>query len=323
MKKILNLFKKQGGSELLRQYLQSGAFFTAVVEFLLLGKSRTALEILRLSAALKTKNYLFRKYRKALEAFDREYDASAVHKSSNKVWVCWFQGMDKAPHLVRECYRSLHENLYNKEIILITSENMSDYVSFPDYIIEKWKKGLITNTHMTDLLRLELLIQYGGTWVDATVLCTSKREDIPDWYFDSDLFFFQTLKPGRDGQTQFCSSWFMSAKTNNRILMAVRRLCYEYWKTNTKMVDYFLLHDFLTIVLEYYPEEWNRIIPCDNASPHILLLRLFEEYDEKLYEAIKIQSPFHKLSYKFSDEQMQLKGTFYEKLFGSDRVECE
>lgn len=100
--------------------------------------------------------------------------------------------------------------------------------------------------------------------------------------------------------------------------MAVRHLCYEYWKTNTKMVDYFLLHDFLTIVLEHYPEEWNKVVPCDNASPHILLLRLFEEYDVKLYEAVKMQSPFHKLSYKFSDEQIQLKGTFYEKLFGTD-----
>ncbi|RAZ02631.1 capsular biosynthesis protein, partial [Klebsiella oxytoca] len=69
-------------------------------------------------------------------------------------------GMDRAPHLVRACYRSLRENLPDKEIILITSENMSDYVTFPDYIIEKWEKGQITHTHMTDLLRLELLIQY-------------------------------------------------------------------------------------------------------------------------------------------------------------------
>ena len=32
--------------------------------------------------------------------------------------------------------------------------------------------GQITKTHLSDLLRLELLIRYGGTWIDATVFCT-------------------------------------------------------------------------------------------------------------------------------------------------------
>lgn len=199
MQRLKDILKKQGGIELIKQYAKGGALFTAIGEFVLLGKSRTALEILRLSATLKIKQKLQRKYKGVLEQFDREYDESVKHEKSDKVWVCWFQGMDRAPHLVRACYRSLRENLPDKEIILITSENMSDYVTFPDYIIEKWEKGQITHTHMTDLLRLELLIQYGGTWVDATVLCTSKQEQIPDWYFNSNLFFFQTLKPGRDG----------------------------------------------------------------------------------------------------------------------------
>lgn len=44
----------------------------------------------------------------------------------------------------------------------------------------------------------------------------------------------------------------ISAKTNNKILMATRYLCYQYWKENNTMWDYFLLHDFMSIVLEYY-----------------------------------------------------------------------
>ena len=107
---------------------------------------------------------------------------------------------------------------------------MCNYVQFPDFILDKWKNGKITHTHMTDLLRLELLVKYGGMWVDATVLCTSKREEIPDYFFNSELFLYQILKPGRDGQAQPISSWLMSAKTNNKILMMARYLCYEYWK---------------------------------------------------------------------------------------------
>lgn len=310
------VLKKQGGVKLLKQYWKSGAFFTAVSEFLLLGKSRTALEILRLSARLKTKQKLEKKYKKKLDVFDKAYDESLLHEQSNKVWVCWIQGMQDAPKLVQKCYQSLKENLTDREIILITSENIQQYAQLPEYIWKKWKSGQITHTHMTDLLRLDLLVRYGGMWVDATVLCTRRREEIPEYYFDSDLFLYQCLKPGRDGHAAYISSWLMSAKTNNKILMAVQYLCYEYWKEHKDMLDYFLLHDFISIVLERYPKEWQKIIPSDNATPHILLLRLFEQYDERLWGAVKEQVPFHKLSYKFEETQIEIPGTYYKVLFG-------
>ena len=101
--------------------------------------------------------------------------------------------------------------------------------------------------------------------------------------------------------------------------MATRHLCYEYWKKKSKMVDYFLLHNFLSIVLDYYPEDWRKIIPFDNATPHLLLLRLFDTYDEKMWLAIKSQTPFHKLSYKFSDEQREKEGTYYRYIVGGSK----
>lgn len=304
--------KKQGGIELFKRYWRGGAFLTAAGELLLLGKSRTALEILRQAANLKIKQRLEKKYKKALETFDRAYSDSLARNQSDKVWICWFQGLENAPPVVRLCVQSVQENLRDKQIIIITKENIRDYADFPDYIWDKWEKGIITHTHMTDLLRLELLIRYGGLWLDATVLCTSSN--IPDYFFDSDLFFFQCLKPGRDGNSTYISSWLMSAKTNNKLLMACQHLCYEYWKKNDALVDYFLLHDFMAIVMDYYPEDWNAIIPRDNAAPHALQLRLFEKYDERMWNAITQQTQFHKLTYKFADGQTDVEGTYYKKL---------
>lgn len=311
---LKDIFKKQGGAKLIKQYYKSGALLTAVCEFLLLGKSRTALEILRLSTQLKAKQKLERKYKSKLSDFEKIYYNNLAHNSSNKVWICWFQGMDNAPQLVQKCYKSVKDNMPDKDVIVITDNNILKYVQFPDYIMEKWKKGIITHTHMTDLLRLELLIKYGGMWIDATVFCSSN--DIPKYYFDSDLFFYQCLKPGRDGHANYISSWLMSAKTNNKILMATRYLCYEYWKKNNDMVDYFLLHDFMSIVLDSYPQDWHNIVPSDNATPHILLLRLFEQYDQKTWDAIKSQSCFHKLTYKFDKKLSDIDGTYYKKILG-------
>lgn len=309
---LKDIFQRQGGMKLLRQYWQGGALFTGICEFLLLGKSRTALEILRLSTSLKTKQKLEKKYKRKLDEFDRNY-IDKDHQVSNIIWICWFQGMENAPYIVKKCYQSVIENNPDKDVIVITSDNMESYVTFPDYIMEKWKKGVITHTHMTDLLRLELLIKYGGLWLDATVLCTDKA---PSYFFDSDLFFFQNLKPGRDGDCQYISSWLIEAKTNNKILMATKMLCYEYWKTNNSMWDYFLLHDFIAIVLEKYEDDWRRVIPRDNAAPHILLLRLFDQYDENMWNALKAQTPFHKLSYKYDMEKEKEQGTYYKRVLG-------
>lgn len=317
---LKEIFIKQGGFNLIKQYWRSGALFTSIIEFLLLGKDRTALEILRLSADYKSKKYLEKKYIRSLQKFEQQYDNNLPHAQSNKIWVCWLQGLDDSPELVKVCYKSLQEYLTDRDIIFITEENMSQYVCFPKFITEKWRSGRITHTHMTDLLRLELLLKYGGTWIDATVLCTSKRELIPDYFFDSELFVYQTLKPGKDGLSAFISSWYMSACTNNKVLWLTRELCYEYWKANNSMIDYFLLHNFMCIVLEHNRDDWNKIVPRDNSAPHIMLLRLFEKYNKKMFYDIKEQTPFHKLSYKFSEEQKVEKGTYYDMLIrGKDR----
>lgn len=310
---LRKIYHKQGGKELIKQYRKSGALGTALAEFILLGKSRTALEILRNSAQLKTKQHLERRYRNKLIQFDQEYSSCVYkHKNSNTIWICWFQGLENAPEIVRKCYYSMKKNLHKHKIILITSSNINKYVLFPSYIMDKWKAGIITNTHMTDLLRLELLTTYGGTWIDATVLCTEDEKRIPSYFFDSELFFYQCLKPGRDGQSTYMSSWFISARSHNKVLEATKALCYEYWKKNDELIDYYLLHDFLSIVLEHYPEDWNKIVPRDNATPHELLLRMFDSYDDRTWKAIRAQSPFHKLSYKFSKEQAELKGTYFD-----------
>ena len=311
MSKLMKVFKKQGGMKLLKQYWKGGALFTAVGELLLLGKSRTALEQLSLAASLKTKQKLERKYKKYLTQFNENY-TETEHKGANKIWTCWFQGLDEAPIIVKKCVESVRINNPDKEVVVITANNLHDYVRFPEYIEEKWKRGIITHTHMTDLLRLELLIKYGGTWIDATVFCSSSN--IPSYFFDSDLFFYQLLKPGRDGNGIYLSSWFISAKTNNKILMATQKLCYEYWKENDTMWDYFLLHDFLSIVLEYYPDDWDKIVPRDNAAPHMLLLRLFDEYNEEVWKAISEQTPFHKLTYKFESKEQRRDNTYYKKI---------
>ena len=71
---------------------------------------------------------------------------------------------------------------------------------------------------------------------------------------------------------------------------------------------------FFQMVIEAYPDEWNKVVPFSNATPHILLLRLFEEYDETIANAVKEMTSFHKLTYKLKEEVYERKNTFYAHL---------
>ena len=308
MKKFLALFNKVGGKEILRQYWQAYVLLYALVQTLLQGFSKKGLEIVRLSVNNKILGKLRKKYRKTIAKFQAEYTAQP-RQQSNKVWVCWLQGIENAPALVQKCYQSLQDNLTDREIILLTEENYRNYVNFPDHIQKKIDRGIITKTHFSDLLRLELLLNHGGTWIDATVYCSGSN--IPAYMLDSQLFTFQTLKPGLDGHPTCLSSWFMTGCTNHPILLLTRHLLYTYWEKQRKMVDYFLLHDFFQLAIEAYPEEWNQVIPFCNSVPHILLLRLFEPYSDALWQATRAQTPFHKLSYKFPPSEFDKENTYY------------
>lgn len=318
MRNLLDKYTKLGGHTLLKQWIKAGVFFNTLCLAPLLGFSKKGLEILRLAIQYKTQLKLKKRYYYILEeSKEKDYD-SLIRTQSDVIWVCWLQGMETAPLLVQRCYSSLQENLINREVRVVTSDNLYEYVDFPDFILEKWKKGIITNTHFSDLLRLEILIKYGGLWVDSTVLCTGN--DIPEYILNSELFFYQILKPGRDGHAIGLSSWLISSCTNNKILLVTRDLLYDYWKKKSFLVDYYLLHTFMEIVLEFYPNERDKVIKVCNSTPHILLLDIFKQYNAINYGYIKGMSSFHKLSYKHSLEEIKMKNTYYDVIINQGKL---
>ncbi len=158
----------------------------------------------------------------------KEENCSLQHSKSKIIWVCWLQGIEKAPELVRVCYQSLLDMFSDEySINIITEENYSNYVEFPDYIIKKYKKGIFSRTHFSDLLRLELLIKYGGIWVDSTLFFTGK---LPAFMIESDLFVFQSVWPQIFGRATRSESWFISSMQNHPILIFVKDVLYAYWR---------------------------------------------------------------------------------------------
>lgn len=167
--------------------------------------------------------------------------------------------MEQAPELVHVCYESLKQNLPDREINVIDAKNWKEYIELPDYVFHRWEKKQIAPANFSDLLRLELLIKYGGTWVDSTVLCTGfKFQDQSFKYLDADLFLFQYTPDGTTKGVSI-SNWFITNCTNNEVLMAVRDMLYAYWKDYDCTLDYYMFHLFFEMVAREYPEQVGKM----------------------------------------------------------------
>jgi hypothetical protein len=266
------------------------------------GYNRTSLEMIRLHVQHK----LVKKYRKIIK---RRYNEQVKEVTTsenairhNKIWILWYQGIDSAPDIVKQCYNQMLK-LSNKDVILITEDNLSEYVSLPDYILSKYKKGIISHAHFSDILRVELLYQHGGIWLDSTVFCS--KPNLPEYIEKSSLFFYQLLKPGRDGHSLLCSSWAMSASEGNSFLRLIRTFLHDYWSENNSLDDYFLLHIIISASLLECPGYYESLLKVCNSTPHVLLLNFDKKYTPLLYKFLLDSSPVHKLTYRYSKQDSQ------------------
>lgn len=241
---------------------------------------------------------------------NRPWENKEKKQNKDTIWFCWLQGLDNAPLIVKRCYESLQRNINDKKIVVLNENNIFDYVSLPDYIIDKWKKGIIGMAHFTDLVRLELLKEYGGYWIDSTVFCTDAS--LMELIDEEPLFMYSFYYFGFNPEIMELNNWFIYSNTNNNILCLVQNLLYEYWKDYNRPVDYFLFHLFMTMAVEYYEEEYKNMPVISQVDSHVLATYIFDEYNNRKFDILKKSTGFHKLSTRFDDNGKKKKNTFYD-----------
>lgn len=115
--------------------------------------------------------------------YPKHYD---THTSEKNIYVLWLQGEDKMPMVSQICLERLKLLNPDINIVVLTSENLKQHkIELPDYILEKYQKGFISATILSDLIRISLLANNQGLYLDATVYCL---KPLPKWYFDVPFF---------------------------------------------------------------------------------------------------------------------------------------
>ena len=173
-----------------------------------------------------------------------------IGSSSKNIWVLWYQGFDTAPKVVKSNLVQLQKiTRYSKyNIVCLDKNNISKYLKLPDYIIEKVKKGKITLTHLSDIIRAGLLSQYGGIWLDST--CYVKENKFNN--INNYIFYTQKYKPGVSSffNNVKWSGFFMASGRYNPVEVYLYNMFLIYWKKYDVLVDYFLIDIFLKLGYE-------------------------------------------------------------------------
>lgn len=188
----------------------------------------------------------------------------------SSIWFMWLQGIDDAPEISKNNFFYLKKHFGNR-VKLVTAENINTYLNIPDVIYTKWKKNDISNTHFSDIVRVQLLVTYGGLWIDSTVF--AQESFIKS--IDSRTFVIpRTFPPGSNGKSIPVSSWFIKAEKNNMFLEEVQRKLIQYWTEQNRLITYFLLHYILIITSEQMDNYLEKSYPLDNTLPHYLMLQM-------------------------------------------------
>lgn len=235
-------------------------------------------------------------------------------KESNIIWVFWWQGKDKMTSLSRKCYKSILNNKGNRKVILISKNNIRQYAILPEYIYTKIKNREISLTHLSDILRFNLLNNYGGLWMDATLYVTDSLDKFSteelftcSGYEDKYLFNIS------NGQW---TGFFIGGPSHLSLFQFMDNFFQEYWKYNDELIDYFLIDYALNYA-------WNKDLSkfkAVNSKYNTINPRMFElqgilnnKFDIRIINKLTLHTVVFKLSNK-KPINYNNKANFYNHL---------
>nr|QGT49733.1 hypothetical protein Melaina855_1200 [uncultured Candidatus Melainabacteria bacterium] len=248
-------------------------------------------QIKKKEGAGKATKYYVSKYLYAADLAQKELETipqAKINQLTENLWTMWLQ--EDVPEPIQMCLSTIKR--FYPEIIIITEKNLFEYVNIPEYIYEKYKKGIIKPPHFSDYIRMYLLDKYGGTWIDASCLMLDR---IPKFILKQPFFILQT--PNK----KEISNFFIHSGKNNFITKTIKIYLEEYWKHENITIDYFLYHHYFNFIRRAIPrfeQLYNNIIPYLNSKVRYLTDNIAQNADKDAWEYLSKTSFMYKFQRK-------------------------
>lgn len=276
--------------------------------------------------ARKISDYYHEKKEAYIQSYLQEIIQSAISKYKDctvlgikqndaPIWVCWWTGVDTAPRLVQQCVKSILANAGNHPVRLITEKNYAEYVAIPEYIYIKMQRKQMSVAHFADYLRVCLLHQYGGLWLDATIFCA---ESIPDSYFDFPFFTCKSEYQESRYLSHFQWTTFVLGGWKGNVFYGFLKEALElYWQTAETAIDYLFFDDLIYLARQNIPviKKMMDELPINTPHRDDLQAAFNAALSAKEFEnIIKSDTPIYKLSWRESYSEITADGE--ESIYG-------
>ena len=230
-----------------------------------------------------------------------------------KIFTLWLQGEDKAPPLVKACFRSIRRHC-KQELVVLDEKTIFDYITLPPEIMEKRRAGKIKHAHFADICRVELLYEHGGIWLDSTCFVT---EPIPDWIIEQDFFVY--MAGNKVGSPySYMQNCFIRSRKGAYLLDAWRAMMLDFWMHENHSFDYFM-HQLLFKTLvqnDLRAKKYFAKMPHVEQDPtHALWWRYgAKPFNKKIFDDVTSGAFFQKTSYKSPWVKNVESGTFADAM---------
>ena len=264
------------------------AFFNMLGEFSILYiiKNKSFANNLRKKQHEIIYKTLTEKYSEYIE----EYKTKKIQPGENSkiIWTFWAQGIDNAPTLVKKCIENIKINSGEYELKILTKDNFTQYTELPKEIVENENISL---AHFSDILRMKLLSEYGGIWVDSTMFFT---ENV---FSEFDNTPFNSCFLNDNGWCIF----FMGGKPN-KLFSFVSDILIEYNKEYDSFISYFLLDYLIEIAYNSFNEcrEYVDNATLKHPSVFYFIDNFSKTFNKEEFKNMCDKYKFFKLSYKNS-----------------------
>lgn len=218
-------------------------------------------------------NKLKTKYRGLISKWEMVSAQNSSFEHINQkstIWIFWWQGFEDMPNVVRDCIASVFRNSDQHQVILLSESNYREYIELEDYIESKFRNGVISVTHLSDIIRAKLLYTYGGFWLDATVLLT---ESFPQSLYSYSFF---TIKHGLFSNYHVCrglwTGYFIAVSEGHPLMGFLSDAFSKYWETEDLLICYLLIDCFISIAFDEIPYLRSEIerVPVNNQMTYFL-----------------------------------------------------
>lgn len=217
-----------------------------------------------------------------------------------QIFTFWDRGFAKAPDIVKICHESLleHYDPRRETVVTLTEQNLAHYIDVPGHLMDAYRNGFLSKTHLSDYIRAKLLCEHGGLWVDATVFLTKDLEH--DRVFGRDFFTFQRKDSLPGDITSRWTCFFMGGKRQFPLLRLLTEFWEEYWRREEMLLTYLLTDHVFYLGYQYNGEIWRALESCPRLKLEIDALQnaLNTPFDRTKFTELTRTDPICKLSYK-------------------------